>query len=64
MSRRPIDEKQLESYDFPLESKFQSYVLQRLSQIEGAKFFKVSERYVAGVSDIIGCYKAGSWLLN
>ena len=42
--------------EFPLESKLQAYVMQRLKGIEGGHFFKIADRFTSGISDIIGCH--------
>lgn len=48
-------EEEWENHRFPLESKLQEYVMQRLRGIPNLVPIKISDRYISGISDILLC---------
>lgn len=39
------------------ETQFKTKVLNHLKKIEHGFFFKISDKFLAGIPDILGCYK-------
>ena len=49
-------EAEWELHEFPRENKLQAYVMKRLKNLAGVKPINISDRFNAGISDVLVCY--------